>query len=155
MKILLIGLLTIIFSVSSFANILEANATNDEIRDAIIASLQVRDLDCVNKVNDKKSQASELLIGDIFKENYTLSVSSDLSQPLITMEKLGGYLSNNPKMKYVFIITTDNDLKEVTKLIAKSYDNVSKVRVNVGTILDPVFKEGVRDGKPMEDFVCE
>jgi hypothetical protein len=145
MKSLLVVLLAIA-SMSAFSNILEVNSTNDEIRDAIIMSLQSNDLDCKGTHEVK---ASSLLISNIFKGNYTVKISEDRSQPVITMERLGG------KNKNVIVVTTDNDFKVVTRLVLKSYDNLRWVRVNVGTILEPIFKEELREGKPFEDLVCE
>lgn len=148
---LYICLLTLV-SISSFAGIMETNATNDEIRDAVLLSLQDHDLNCVDLVNNETLKASTLMLARIFKEDYTLAVSADLSQPLITMEKT---YRNNPKFKNVMTVTTDKVFQLVTKLTVKSYKNVAAVRVNVGSILNPVYKEEVITGKPFEDLVCE
>lgn len=152
MKKLLIGLL-ILGSFSAFASILEVDATKDEIRDAIIASFDQHDLNCVNLVNNKQYKASELNISNLFKNDYKQIVSSDLSQPLITMIKNG--IEGFPKARYELIVTTDRTLKIVTKLTLKSYSDSTIVLVNEGTILKPVFTEELIAGTIFEDLICQ
>lgn len=153
--------LLVFLSVSSFSNLLamdlkdlvEIDATNNEILDAIIDSLKKHDLNCVNTVKGSKMKASKLNIKDVFNKNYTLTVSSDRSQPLIFLEKIGAL--NSMKNKNQMTVTTDESMKVVTKINALSYDNVTRERVNVGTIIEPIYKEIVVDGAPFEIINCE
>lgn len=151
MKTTILALVMVCYSITSFANILEVKATNDEIRDAIIVSLRENDLKCVNMINNSHSDASKLIIGQIFDTDYTLTISSDNSQPIIRMEKVG--VPNLSKVKFVMDVTTDANFKVVTALESKIYEIV-KVRVNIGTILNPVFREEMSTGKPLEHLKC-
>ena len=145
---------TLLMSASSFASIAEINATDDEIRDAVINSLLTHQLVCKRSVAPNKFSGADLkpLIENFYEEDYVLRISKNNEQPLIVFDKTTG---DENEIKIVMKVTTNKSLKVVTGLELKIYKKVRVIQVNIGTILEPVYQNVVKLGEASDIYSCE
>lgn len=157
MKKMFIGLIALVSLTSaSFASILEVSATNDDIRDAIIASLERSNLKCIVQAANGRSEELTMNYSGLrsyFNGDYKLTALTELPQPLVELVKTD---QTDEQISGVILSTTlSPDLKRVVKLSLSFHENVRKSRINAGTILNPVFQEGLDYGGPSLVVVCE
>lgn len=151
MKKILVGLLAL-GSISSYAGILSFQS-NEEVLNEIMLSLQKHDLECTLNGTEETYKSSELSFKRVFGDDFTLIVRRD-SQPVVFISK-----KLTAKITSVMEVTTDRSYKIVTGLKFKiSTANESRVeRVNVGTIIDPEYKDVVTEVPDtlLEDLNCK
>ena len=156
MKKMIIGLIALASITStSFAAILEIDATNDEVRDAIIVSLERSNLKCTVYAGGESAEFVMNYSGlkSYFHGDYELTAQTELPQPTIELIKTDQ--SDEQISRVILTATTSPDLKKVVKLSWSFHENVQKTRINVGTILNPVFQEGLDNGTPSIQILCE
>lgn len=147
----LIILLLATLPISSFANLFNKDATNDETRNSIIESLVASELTCSDQVDGTSYKTSMLNLAVVFEENYNLIVSETL--PVITLEKLE--LGKYSKKKWIMKTTVDAETNKVIELELKSYHYVTTTKVNVGTTSSPEYIEEINLGNPSEEILCK
>ncbi len=154
MKKLLIGLV-VFGSMSVFANTFELNASNDEIRDAIIESLKTTKLSCINWLSSWQFEASTLEISKYFGKDYTLKISPIELPPILIQMQKSKIQDDGAKIRSLMKVYLSQDLKYVTHLDIKSFKNDKRVLVNIGTILEPKYQEQIINGNLFEDIICD
>lgn len=142
----------LLMSFSGFADIVSPQNDEDIINE-IVASLEKNDLTCSIMSNNKKYKASELQIKIVFEGEVDLEILRG-QQPVVNVTK-----DQDDNTFANMKVTTDSSYKVVTKLKILRYkvNEPTVERVNVGTIIDPEYKEIVTQNPDtiLEDITCE
>ena len=138
MKGIIVVLIITISASFSFAEEISADqeTTNLSIVQAIVDSLEKKDLKCKKDASGKSTKASYYNFIDFFNEDFKLTVIKG-SQPAINIEKKIVYQGFTSIV--LVSVATDKDFKVVTRIVITEIEERLIGKINTGTIVEPNY----------------
>jgi len=116
----------------------------------VLVSLGAHPLQCVNKVDGKIYNTSQLNIKGVLGEDFDLTIHQSEQPVIIILKKF-----TNDNSTQLFQVSTDSLYKTVIGIETLHRHAPVVSKVNVGTIIDPVYQEITVEGVVMEQLSCK